>query len=100
MNGRRQAGLLAEAGAFENPHLKLDALRVVGEDEARVLHESGEGDSASDRWFEAGVVDEEDGSGFGHEVDGGGEDDEEGGAEDLDEVEVEGCPEGEKAVGA
>lgn len=100
MNGRWQTSLLPKARALENPHLKLDALGVVAEDQPGVLHESGEGDSASDRRLEAGVIDEVDGSGLGHEVDGGDEDDEEGGAEDLDEIEVERSPEVENLVGA
>jgi len=82
-----------ETGTFENTHLELDALRVVFKDEPGVFHEGCEGDAAGDGWLEAGVVDEVDGAGFGHEVDGGDEDDEEGGAEDLDKVQVEGVPE-------
>ena len=79
MNSRGQTGLFAKARALENPHLKLDALGVVSEDETGVLHESGEGDTASDGRLEAGVINEVDGSRLGHEVDSSDEDDEEGG---------------------
>ena len=92
MIGRRQAGFFTKTRAFENPHLKLDALGIGAVDEAGVLHESGEGDAASDRGFVAGVVDQVDGAGLRHEVDGADEDDEEGGTEDLEKIEVERAP--------
>ena len=89
----RETCFFTETGTFENTHLELDALRVVFKDKPGVFHEGCEGDTASDGRLEAGVVDEVDGAGLGHEIDGGDEDDEEGGAEDLDKVKVEGVPE-------
>lgn len=100
MNGRGETGLFPEAGPFENPHLEINTLGVVLKDEAGVLHEGGEGDAAGDGGFVAGVVDKVDGAGLGHEVEGGDEDDEEGGAENLEKIKVEGVPNGEDFMGA
>lgn len=92
MIGRRQTGLFAKTRPLENSHLELDALRVVTVDKPGVLHEGSERNTASDGGLEAGIVDQVDGTRLRHEVDGGNEDDEEGGAEDLDKIEVEGVP--------
>lgn len=54
-----------------------------------MLHEGGKRDAASDRRLITGVVDEVNRARLRHEVDGGNEHDEEGGAEDLDYVQVE-----------
>lgn len=59
-----------------------------------MLHIGGEGHTAGNRGFVAGVVDEVDGSGAGHEIDGRDEDDEESRAQDVDDIEFHGSPEG------
>lgn len=65
-----------------------------------MFHEGREGDSEGDGGFVAGVVDEIDGSGLGHEVEGGDEDDEESGGEDLEEIEVEGLKHLDELLGS
>lgn len=60
-----------------------------------MFHEGGEWDATCDWWFEAGIVYKEDGARFGHEVECCHEDDEEGGAKNLEEVKVEGFPKGD-----
>ena len=49
---RRKASLLSQSRSLQNPYLKLHALRVQVTDQASVLHERGEGDSAGDRRLE------------------------------------------------
>jgi len=89
--GRGEAGLFAEARAFEDASLKLDALLVRGY-EANVFHEGREGDTAADGGFEAGVVYKVDGPGPRHEIDGGEDDDDKRRAEDVDGVQLKGAP--------
>lgn len=85
---RREAGFLSEARSLEDAGLELIAL-FVGADQAGVLHEGGEGDAACQWGFEAGVIEEIYRARSGHEVDGAGEDEDEGGAEDLEEIELQ-----------
>jgi hypothetical protein len=97
--GGREARVLAEPRALEDPGLEAHALLVVA-DEARVLHEGGEGHPAAGRGLVAGVVHQVHGPGARHDVDGADEDDEEGGAEDVDEVELQRPPQREQLAGA
>lgn len=78
MNRGRETCFFPEAGSLQNPHLEIDTFGIVLENQPRMLHECGERDSAGDRRLVAGVIDEVNRSGFGHEVDGAGEEDEEG----------------------
>jgi hypothetical protein len=93
MDRRGQTCLLTKTRPLEDSHLELNALRVVLQVQPRVLHEGCEGDPARDRRLEAGVVHEEDGPRLGHEVNGGDKDDEERGAEDLHQVQLQRPPE-------
>lgn len=92
MIGSRQTGLFAKARPLKNSHLELNALGVVAVDEPGVLHEGSKGNTAGDRGFEAGIVDQVDGARLGHKVDSGNEDDEEGGAQDLQKIKVKRVP--------
>ncbi|WRX16387.1 hypothetical protein QQP08_008874, partial [Theobroma cacao] len=47
VGGMRQTSLFTETRPFKNPHLKLDALRIVAQDQPGVLHEGGKGNPAS-----------------------------------------------------
>lgn len=98
MNSRRKTSLLTKTRPFENPHLEINALRVFLENEPRMFHEGGEGDPAGNGGLVAGIIDEVDGAGLGHEIDGGDEEEEEGGRKNLDGVQVEGAEEGKNLM--
>ena len=58
MGGVGHGGLLAEAGALEHFHLKMDALGVGGKGKSGVLQEAAGGDSEAAGRLAEGVVDE------------------------------------------
>ncbi|KAM1097080.1 hypothetical protein ACFX19_014778 [Malus domestica] len=86
MHHLRDISLLAEAGALENLTLELERRVVEVLREAGVLHE------ALVRCLEvigravAGVIDQVDGSGSGHDVDRQPEDEDGGADDDGDEI--------------
>lgn len=90
MNCGGQAGFLPQAGSLKDTHLKVDALGIVFVDKAGVFHESSEGDPTSEGGLVTGVVNEVNRARLGHEIDGREEDDEEGGGEDMYDVELKG----------
>lgn len=92
MNSWRQTSFFSKTGAFKNPRLKLNALGIVDEIKSVVLHKGGEWNSEGDGWFVAGIVNEVNCSGFGHEVDSSNENDEKRRAENLDKIKVKGPP--------
>ncbi|RAL46595.1 hypothetical protein DM860_004874 [Cuscuta australis] len=83
---RREGSLLPDAGALQDPHLELHALRAVLQDESRMLHERREGDPVRDRRLITRVIDEVNGTRFGHETESSEEDDEQNRAQNPEWV--------------
>ncbi|KAL4303440.1 hypothetical protein GQ457_10G025290 [Hibiscus cannabinus] len=99
MNSGRQTSLLAETRPLKNPHLKLDALRVVTQIQPGMLHEGRERNPASHRRLVTLVIHKENASRLGQEVNSGDKDDEERRAQDLNNIKVKRSPQVNNLLG-